>query len=54
MPARRLGLTPETYFYSSELRAWGEQNRNRCYIPEWLLGAWDIRINPDLSRETSR
>ncbi len=39
---RKLGLTKDTYAASSELRNWCEHNRNRCYIPEWLLGAWGI------------
>jgi hypothetical protein len=33
----QLRLTREMYVYSEELRAWCEKNRNRCYIPEWLL-----------------
>jgi hypothetical protein len=34
---RLLGLTKETCAGSRELRTWCERNRNRCYIPEWLL-----------------
>jgi hypothetical protein len=40
---------PATYTSSAELRNWCERNRNRFYIPEWLLDAWDIRVDPDLS-----
>ena len=49
MQVRQLRLGPETYLYSAELRSWCERNRNRCYIPEWLLDAWDIPVDPDLS-----
>jgi hypothetical protein len=49
---RQLGLTPETYVHSAELRRWCEQNRNRCYIPEWLLDAWDMSVEPDLTGTT--
>jgi len=36
---RQLHLTPEVYIASRELHAWCERNRNRVYIPEWLLGS---------------
>ena len=49
MQARHLRLTPENYVHSAKLRAWCERNRNRSYIPEWLLKAWDIPVNPDLT-----
>ena len=42
----RLQLTPEMYASSAELRAWCERNRNRCYVPEWLLKEWDITVDP--------
>ncbi len=42
---RRLQLTPETYASSVELRTWCQQNRNRIYIPEWLLKEWDITVD---------
>ena len=45
-----LGLTPDRYATSQELKSWCEQHRNRCYIPEWLLKAWNIKVNPDFSR----
>ena len=50
MKVRQLGLTREMYVYSEELRGWCEENRNRCYIPEWLLEAWDIQVDPFLDR----
>ena len=42
----RLQLTPEMYASSDQLRAWCERNRNRCYVPEWLLKEWDITVDP--------
>jgi hypothetical protein len=38
-------LTAEMYTSSRELRIWCEQNRNRVYIPEWLLQEWDITVD---------
>ena len=46
---RRLRLTPDTYLLSDELRNWYERNRNRFYIPEWLLDAWGIAVDADLT-----
>jgi hypothetical protein len=43
--ARQLQLTRRTYTSSRALRAWCEQNRNRCYIPEWLLEEWGITVD---------
>lgn len=47
LQARRLGLTQETYAASAPLRTWCERNKNRCYIPEWLLAEWAISVNPN-------
>jgi len=49
MQARQLQLTAEQYIVSAELREWCKENRNRCYIPEWLLKAWNISVDADLS-----
>ena len=46
---RQLQLTPEMYVLSRELRDWCWQNRNRCYVPEWLLGEWRITVDPNFS-----
>jgi hypothetical protein len=35
-------------FITARFRAC-EQNRNRCYTPEWLLKAWDLSVNNDLT-----
>jgi hypothetical protein len=42
---RHLRLTIETYASSDELRTWCARNRNRCYIPEWLLEEWGITVD---------
>jgi len=49
MRVRQLHLTPERYVVSAELRSWCERNRNRFYIPEWLLDRWGILVDADLS-----
>ena len=41
---RRLRLIPEMYVVSPELKRWCQLNRNRCYIPEWLLEEWGIDV----------
>lgn len=47
---RQLRLTKQTCADSAELREWCERNRNRCYVPEWLLDVWGIPVNPDFDR----
>ena len=42
---RELGLTKQTFAGSTRLRNWCEHNRNRCYIPEWLLDEWKIVVD---------
>jgi hypothetical protein len=44
---RQLRLTKQTWADSTELRRWCERNRNRCYVPEWLLDLWEIPVNPN-------
>jgi len=46
---RQLQLTAGMYTSSAELRAWCEQNRNRCYVPEWLLEEWGITVDLNFS-----
>ena len=46
---KQLQLTPETHASSRELRLWCQLNRNRCYVPEWLLGEWGITVDPTFS-----
>jgi hypothetical protein len=47
--ARQLDLTPGAYASSRELREWCEKNRNRVYVPEWLLAEWGITVDPAFS-----
>lgn len=42
---RQLRLTAGMYTSSRDLRAWCEQNRNRLYVPEWLLEEWGITVD---------
>jgi hypothetical protein len=42
---KQLNLTAEMYASSRELRIWCDRNRNRVYIPEWLLEKWDITVD---------
>jgi hypothetical protein len=44
MQVERLGLNKAQYVASSQLKLWCERNRNRCYVPEWLLGEWGITV----------
>ena len=46
---RHLGLTKKTCTRSVALRNWCERNKNRCYIPEWLLEEWEIAVEPYIS-----
>ena len=49
MQARRLGLTEESYESSDPLRRWCEHNRDRCYVPEWLLKRWGMAVDPNVA-----
>lgn len=42
---RQLGLRKQAYVTSAKLRTWCEHNKNRCYIPEWLLEEWGISVD---------
>ena len=44
-PCVRLQLTVEMYTSSRGLRIWCNRNRNRVYIPEWLLKDLDIAVD---------
>ena len=45
---RRLRLTTEMYISSADLRAWCKQNKDRCYVPEWLLAKWHMSTDPHI------
>ena len=42
-----LELSETSYVSSEQLRTWCEVNRNHKYVPEWLLSAWELRVNTD-------
>ena len=42
MQVKRMGLTKPEYIASAELKYWCE--RNRVYVPEWLLETWGIQV----------
>ena len=52
MQVTQLQLAPEAYVFSDQLRIWCKSNRNRCYIPEWLLDQWGFRVDANLSDST--
>jgi hypothetical protein len=43
---RQMGLTKCEYAASVELKRWCERNRNRLYVPEWLLKEWEMGVEP--------
>jgi hypothetical protein len=49
MQVRELELTPEMYAASRPLKHWCERNRNRVYIPEWLLKKWGLSVDLNFS-----
>lgn len=48
LQAHRLGLTEDDYVSSAQLRRWCEDNRDRCYVPEWLLKRWGITADSNI------
>lgn len=40
----RLGLKKSDYVASAALRLWCSHNRNRVYVPEWLLKEWGMQV----------
>jgi hypothetical protein len=42
---KQLGLTAEKYTSSAALRAWCMRNKDRVYIPEWLLKELCIAVD---------
>jgi hypothetical protein len=45
LQVERLGLSKAQYLASPQLKRWCELNRNRCYVPEWLLKQWEIEVD---------
>jgi len=46
---QRLGLNEQTCATSEELEQWCKCNKDRHYIPEWLLEHWRIPVDPNFS-----
>ena len=46
---RKLGLNERTCAESRALRLWCERNKDRYFIPEWLLAEWSMRVEPILA-----
>lgn len=44
LTVKRLRLTPQMFASSRELKRWCEFNRNRFYVPEWLLKEWSLDV----------
>jgi hypothetical protein len=49
LQVKLLCLTTEMYASSVALRAWCEENKNRCYVPEWLLQRWGMSVDPNIA-----
>jgi hypothetical protein len=46
---KRLGLSRADYVRSVELKLWCQRNRNRVYIPKWLLKEWGMSVEDTFS-----
>ena len=46
---KRLGLNKSEYVASDALKIWCERNRNRVYVPEWLLQEWGMSVEASFS-----
>jgi len=40
----RLRLRKSQYVGSVKLKHWCDRNRNRVYVPEWLLAEWGMQV----------
>lgn len=49
LQVRKLALDERTCAESRALRLWCERNKDRYYVPEWLLAKWDINVEPLLA-----
>ena len=45
---RKLGLLPEQYVDSVQLKDWVRKNKDQKYVPSDLLKAWDFEAAGDL------
>jgi hypothetical protein len=46
---QKLKLNEQTCATSETLKQWCERNKDRCYIPEWLLKEWGMLVDPNVS-----
>jgi hypothetical protein len=44
---KALGLTPDTYIDSVELKRWVSENKDNKYVPTELLDAWGFAVNSE-------
>ena len=44
LEVKRLGLRKSEYVASVALKRWCDRNRNRVYVPEWLLTEWGMEV----------
>ena len=49
LQVHELGLTKREYERSAALKLWCQRNRNRLYVPEWLLEAWEMPVDVTLT-----
>lgn len=49
MQVQLLRLSKAEYVGSGELKRWCERNRNRVYVPEWLLEEWGMQVETTFS-----
>ena len=47
LEVERLQLQPREYVSSIPLRYWAQLNRKRRYVPEELLRAWGMELDPE-------
>jgi hypothetical protein len=50
MEVARLRLQKSQYVDSAELKQWCDRNRNRVYVPEWLLTEWRMKVETEFGR----
>jgi hypothetical protein len=50
---RRLGLNEQSCVHSKKLRTWCESNKDRVYIPGWLLKHWGMSVDLIFSEASS-
>ncbi len=45
---KTLGLRPDQYQYSAELKDWVRKNKDQKYVPQDLLQAWGFTANTEI------